>query len=74
MGKFAPAWGKTKNEFPDAQEEIIDAPAFDATRFVRLALRSIVFCFSIIVISSMTMVKPAQASATVVQSAPYMMY
>lgn len=46
----------------------MDAPAFDATRFVRLALRSIVFCFSIIVISSMTMVKPAHASGTVAAS------
>jgi hypothetical protein len=43
---------------------MMDAPAFDATRFVRLALRSIVFCFSIILISLM-IVKPAQASGTV---------
>lgn len=43
----------------------MDAPAFDAKRFVRLALRSIVVCFSVVVISSMTMVKSAQAEGAV---------
>jgi hypothetical protein len=43
----------------------MDAPAFDAIRFVRPALRSIVFCFSIIVISLMTMLKPAHATGNV---------
>jgi hypothetical protein len=42
----------------------MDAPAFDA-RFVRPALRSIAFCFSVVLISTMTMVKPAHASGTV---------
>ena len=41
------------------------APEFDATGFVRSVLRSIVFYLSIIVISSMTMVKPAQAEGAV---------
>jgi hypothetical protein len=48
----------------------MDTPAFDATRYIRPALRSIVVCSLAIVISSMTMVKPAQASGTIVQSAP----
>jgi hypothetical protein len=43
----------------------MDAPAFDAIRFVRPALRSIAFCFSVVLISSMTLVKPAHASGTV---------
>ena len=43
----------------------MDALAFDVKRFVQLALRSIVFCFTIIVISSMAMVKPAHASGSV---------
>ena len=41
------------------------APAFDATRFVRPALLSIALYFSIILISSMMMVKPAHAFGTV---------
>jgi hypothetical protein len=53
---------KTKTYF-EAQGEVMDAPAFDA-RWVRPALRSIAFCFSAIMISSMTMVKPAHASGT----------
>jgi hypothetical protein len=43
----------------------MDAPAFDATRFIRLALRSIVFCSSIIVISSMSMLKLVYAVGVV---------
>jgi hypothetical protein len=39
--------------------------AFDATRFVRLTLRSIVFYLSIIAVASVMTVKPAQASGTV---------
>jgi D-alanyl-D-alanine dipeptidase len=42
----------------------MDAPAFDA-RFVRPALRSIVFCLTVFLISSMMTVKPAHASGTV---------
>jgi len=47
------------------------APEFDATGFVRSVLRSIVFYLSIIVISSMTMVKPAQAEGAVNPSVTY---
>jgi len=43
----------------------MDTPASNATRLIRPALRSIVFCFSIIVIAMTTMAKPAQASGTV---------
>jgi hypothetical protein len=71
MGKFAPAWGKTKNEFPDTQGEIMDAPAFDATRFVRPVLLAIALYLSIIAISSMMMVKPAHASGTVPEVTGY---
>ena len=42
----------------------MDTPAFDAKDLFSPALRSIVFCFSIIVISLMTMLKPAHASGT----------
>ncbi len=43
----------------------MDTPAFDAIRFVRPALLTIALYLSIIVISSMTMVKPAQAEGNV---------
>ena len=43
----------------------MNASAFAATRFVRTALRSIAFCFSIFLISTMMMVKPAHASGVV---------
>ena len=43
----------------------MDAPAFDAQRLVRPALLTIALYLSVIVIASMTMVKPAQASGTV---------
>ncbi len=43
----------------------MDAPAFEATIFVRSALLSIALYFSIILITSMMMVKPAHASGTV---------
>ena len=46
-------------------------PASNATRFVRPALRSIVFYLSIIMISSMTMVKSVQAAGTVSVSPNY---
>jgi hypothetical protein len=46
------------------QGGVMDAPAFDA-RWVRPALRFIAFCFSVVLISTMTMVKPAHASGTV---------
>jgi hypothetical protein len=49
------------------------APAFAATRFVRSALRSIVVCLSIIVISMMTMAKPAHASGTL-STPPSLLY
>lgn len=41
------------------------APAFDATRVIRLALRSIVVCSLVIVMAMMTIIKPAQASGSV---------
>src|SRR4030067_1753588 len=47
------------------------APEFDATGFVRPVLHTIALCFSSIVISSMTMIKPAQASGTVNPSVLY---
>ena len=43
----------------------MDAPAFDTKRLVRPALRIIALYLSIIVIASMTTVKPAYASGTV---------
>jgi hypothetical protein len=43
----------------------MDMLAFDAKKFVRLALRSIVVCFLVIVVSALMMVKPAQASGNV---------
>lgn len=43
----------------------MEAPAFDVKRFVRPDLRSLVFYLLIIVVSSVTIVKPAQASGTV---------
>jgi hypothetical protein len=43
----------------------MDTPTFNATRFVRPALRSIVVCSLAIVISSMMMVNPAHAEGTV---------
>ena len=43
----------------------MDTPAFDAKDLFSPALRSIVFCFSIIVISLMTMLKPAHATGNV---------
>ena len=49
------------------QGETIKALAF-STRFVRPALRSITFCFSVVLISSMTMVKLAHASGVVSSS------
>ena len=44
--------------------EMINTPAFD-TRFVRPALRIIALYLSIIVIASITILKPAQAEGTV---------
>ncbi|MCR4303586.1 MAG: hypothetical protein NUV63_05065 [Gallionella sp.] len=52
------------------QGDLMDALAFDATRFVRSALQSTVFYLSIIAILSMTMVKPAGASGFVLPSPP----
>ena len=49
------------------QGETMKALAF-STRFVRPALRSITFCFSVVLISSMTMVKLAHASGVVSSS------
>jgi hypothetical protein len=43
----------------------MDARAFDATRFVRLVLRSIVFYILTVALLSIAMVKPAHASGTV---------
>lgn len=43
----------------------MDAPTFHATRFVQPVLRVVVLYLSIIVISSITMIKPAQAEGTV---------
>ena len=43
----------------------MDAPAFDTKRFVWPALQFFVFCFLVVLISSMAMVKPAHASGTV---------
>lgn len=43
----------------------MDTPALDATKFIGLALRSIVVCTFIIVISTMTMIKLAFASGTI---------
>ena len=43
----------------------MNALAFAAKRLVRPALRSIAFCFSVFLISTMTMVKSAHASGTV---------
>ncbi|MEO8343002.1 MAG: hypothetical protein ABI536_04200 [Gallionella sp.] len=43
---------------------MMDAPAFDA-RWVRPALRFIVFCFSVVAIASMTLVKLAHADGQV---------
>jgi len=43
----------------------MDEPTFHATRFVQPVLRVVVLYLSIIVISSMTMIKPAQAEGTV---------
>jgi hypothetical protein len=44
---------------------MMDMPAFDTKRFVWPALRSIAFCFSVVVIALMMTVKPAHASGTV---------
>ena len=65
MKQCVPAWREKLKTYFDAQGEVIDTPAFDAKRFVRAALQFFVFCFLVVLISSMAMVKPAHASGTV---------
>ena len=61
----------TEGRVLNNQGEKMDAPTFDAQRLVRPTLLSIALYLSIIVISSMTMVKPAQASGYVNPQSTY---
>jgi hypothetical protein len=65
MGQCSSAWGKNYKCNLNAQGKVMNTPAFDAKRFVRPALRSIAFCLSVVLISSMMTVKPAYASGVV---------
>jgi hypothetical protein len=60
------AWQINKSVLSD-QGKMMDAPTFNATRFVRFALRFIVFCFSIIMITLMPVIKPAHAEGFVLR-------
>lgn len=54
-----------KNSILNEQGKIMNILEFDGKRFFRFVMRYIVICSSIIVISSMTTVRPAHATGTV---------
>lgn len=66
-----PVMSSTEGRVLNNQGEIMDAPAFDATGFVRPALLTIALYLLILVIPSMTMAKPAHASGSVTSTSTH---